>query len=164
MSPPLVGLIPIDRDCAALIARNPDEFDQLHRVDSSGVRDQLAAVIGMTPAATLDAGDWGTFFAYEKEPRRVVGVCGYKAPPNRDGTVEIAYLTFPTFEGHDFATGMANALVVRALGSIEVAEVIAHTLPQDNASTHVLEKCAFQRVGERVDPKDGPVRRWRYGP
>jgi len=163
MSPAAVGLIPIDRNCAALVTRNPAEFDEQHGVDSSGVREQLASVIGMTPPAMLDAGDWGTFFALERETRRIVGACGFKAPPNSDGVVEIAYFTFPSFEGHGYATGMANALVVQALSSIEVGEVIAHTLPQENASTRVLERCAFQRVDERMDPQDGPVWRWRYG-
>ncbi len=164
MLPAALGLIPIDRACAVLVARNSAEFDGLHGVDTSGVREQLASVIDMTPPAMLDAGDWGTFLAYEKATRRVVGACGFKAPPNSEGAVEIAYFTFPSFEGHGYATGMANALVVQALSFIEVADVIAHTLPQENASTHVLEKCAFERVGEFVDPEDGPVWRWRYGP
>jgi RimJ/RimL family protein N-acetyltransferase len=164
MSPPQVGLIPIDRACAALLARDPGEFDQLHGVDSSAAREHLASVLAMTPPALLDAGDWGTFFAYERETRRIVGACGFKASPSPGGAVEIAYFTFPPVEGHGFATGMINALVVRALASIDVAEVIAHTLPQANASTRVLEKCAFLRAGERVDPEDGPVWRWRYGP
>jgi RimJ/RimL family protein N-acetyltransferase len=164
MSRSPIGLIPIDRACAALIARDAAEFDALHGVDSDGVREQLASVIGMTPADMLAAGDWGTFFAYESETRRIVGSCGFKARPNPHGTVEIAYFTFAPFEGRGFATAMASDLVVRALSSIEAADVIAHTLPQDDASTRVLIKCAFQHVGEILDPEDGPVWRWRYGP
>jgi RimJ/RimL family protein N-acetyltransferase len=164
MSPPQVGLIPIDRASTALLARDPAAFDEQHGIDTNAVREQLASVIAMTRPALLDAGEWGTFFAYERQTRRIVGACGFKAQPSPDGKVEIAYFTFPGFEGQGFATGMANALVVRALASIDVAEVIAHTLPQEGASTRVLEKLAFLRAGERVDPEDGPVWRWRYGP
>jgi RimJ/RimL family protein N-acetyltransferase len=164
MSPPEVGFIAIDRNCAALIAQDPDEFDKLLEVDSIGVRDQLKSVIDMTPAALLDADEWGTYFAYDAPTRRIVGACGYKASPTPAGTVEIAYFTFPAYEGQGFATGMVSALVARAVGSIDVGEVIAHTLPQKNASTRVMEKSAFVHTGDHVDPEDGPVWRWRYGP
>jgi RimJ/RimL family protein N-acetyltransferase len=42
-----------------------------------------------------------------------VGTCGFKGPPvsNR---VEIAYSTFPQYEGRGYATRMARALVARA--------------------------------------------------
>jgi [ribosomal protein S5]-alanine N-acetyltransferase len=40
------------------------------------------------------------------------------------------------------------------------ASVRAHTRPTPNASTPVLTKCWFARVGDVVDPEDGPVWRW----
>jgi RimJ/RimL family protein N-acetyltransferase len=164
MLAPTVGFIAIDRNCAALIAREPDEFDKVLNVDSADVRDPLKAVIKMMPQAMLDAGEWGNFIAYDDETRRVVGSCGYKTPPAPNGSIEIAYVTFPPYEGQGFATAMVGALVSYALDSIDVSEVIAHTLPEANASTKILEKCAFQRAGEANDPEDGPVWRWRYGP
>ncbi len=36
----------------------------------------------------------------------------------------------------------------------------AHTLPENNASAHVLKKCGFDFVGEVVDPEDGRIWRW----
>jgi RimJ/RimL family protein N-acetyltransferase len=38
--------------------------------------------------------------------------------------------------------------------------VRAHTLPQANASTRVLEKCGFAHAGAIDDPEDGWVWRW----
>src|SRR6185503_4650545 len=38
--------------------------------------------------------------------------------------------------------------------------VRAHTLPERNASTRVLEKNGFRLLGPIVDPEDGPVFRW----
>ena len=42
--------------------------------------------------------------------------------------------------------------------------VRAHTLPERNASTRVLEKNGFRLVGPVVDPEDGPVFRWERLP
>jgi RimJ/RimL family protein N-acetyltransferase len=54
---------------------------------------------------------------------------------------------------------MASELTTRAKSSSAVERVIAHTRPERNASTRVLEKSGFQRDGEIVDPVFGLV--WR---
>ena len=54
---------------------------------------------------------------------------------------------------------MAAGLVERAERAIEVRRVRAHTRPEKNASTRILEKLGFERIGEIIDPEDGPV--WR---
>jgi len=40
----------------------------------------------------------------------------------------------------------------------------AHTLPEPNASTRVLQKCGFEQVGEVTDAEDGLVWRWERRP
>ena len=89
-----------------------------------------------------------------------VGNAGFKAPPCSDGIVEIAYGVEPEHQGKGYATEAAQALVTFAFSHPEVRLVCAHTLPEENASTKVLAKCAFKKVGEVVDPEDGPVWRW----
>lgn len=37
----------------------------------------------------------------------------------------------------------------------------AYTLAETNASTGVLTELGFQRIGEDVDPDEGPVWHWR---
>jgi len=90
----------------------------------------------------------------------VVGYCGFKGPPTPEGVVEMAYGVAPEYQGRGFATEAAQALVAYAFSHSSVQLVRAHTLPEVNASTHVLTKCGFQCVGEVVDPDDGPVWRW----
>jgi len=90
----------------------------------------------------------------------VVGRCGFKGPPAADGVVEIAYGVSPEHQGKGYATEAAAALVSYALSHEQVRTVRAHTLPQPNASTRVLAKCGFHRVGEVIDPEDGLVWRW----
>jgi RimJ/RimL family protein N-acetyltransferase len=153
-------LLAIDRACAALVAVSPQAYAEQHDLRVEEVADSMSAVIGMTPPAMLDAGAWGTFFVCDSETRAVVGACGFKAPPDALGSVEIAYFTFPPREGHGLATAMASELTTRAKSSSAVERVIAHTRPERNASTRVLEKSGFQRDGEIVDPEDGLVWRW----
>ena len=92
-----------------------------------------------------------------------VGRCGFTGPPGADGMVEIAYGIAPEHQGKGYATEAAAALVqyARAAGRVRVAR--AHTLPKPSASTRVLTKCGFQRVGEVIDPNDGLVWRWELG-
>src|SRR4051812_9382981 len=89
-----------------------------------------------------------------------VGRCGFKAPPDAEGVVEIAYGVDPDQQGNGYATEAAAALAVFAFGDPRVRVVRAHTLPQSNASARVLTKCGFRRVGEVIDPDDGLVWRW----
>ncbi len=55
---------------------------------------------------------------------------------------------------------MAQRLLDMAQASEDVQEAIAHTLPERNASTRVLEKIGMRRIGDVIDPEDGPVWRW----
>jgi ribosomal-protein-alanine N-acetyltransferase len=102
------------------------------------------------------------FTLVHKNSGTAVGSCGFKGPPDEPGMVEIAYAIDPEHQGKGYATEAAAALVSYALGSDQVHLVRAHTLPVHNASTRVLTKCGFQRVGEAIDPDDGLVWRWEY--
>ena len=90
----------------------------------------------------------------------VVGQGGFKGPPTDDGVAEIAYGVTPDYQGKGYATEAAQALVAFAFSSGRVCVVRAHTLPESNASTRVLTKCGFRRIGEVIDPEDGLVWRW----
>ncbi len=93
-----------------------------------------------------------------------VGSCAFKGPPTSDGVVEIAYGIDPDHQRNGYATEAATALVAFAFASGQVRLVIAHTLPEANASARVLTKCGFRHVGEVVDPDDGLVWRWERYP
>lgn len=128
------------------------------------VADLVHRLIGRTLVATpisVDELQWGGYFVVDEDTREVVGSCAFKTPPTKDGTVEIAYFTYPGFEGRGYATGMAGKLIELAGGSPEVRQVIAHTLPETNASTRILERVGMTFVGEVIDPDDGRVWRWQ---
>lgn len=100
------------------------------------------------------------FVLVHQATESVIGKCGFKGPPGADGVVEIAYGVAPEHQGKGYATEAATALVSYAFSHAQVRVVRAHTLPESNASTRVLTKCGFQRVGEVIDPDDGLVWRW----
>ena len=95
-----------------------------------------------------------------READRVVGQCGFKGPPSAEGVVEISYYVYPDHEGKGFGTESARAMTEHALSQDGVTIVRAHTLPEQNASTRILEKCEFEKIGEVTDPDDGQVWRW----
>ena len=101
---------------------------------------------------------WICYLAIADET--AIGTCGFKSPP-RDGRVEIAYFTFPEFEGHGVASAMAGGLVRIALTGDASVAVAAQTLPARTASHRILEKLGFRHVGVVEDPEDGTVWEWR---
>lgn len=90
----------------------------------------------------------------------LIGFCSFVGSPDAEGVVEIGYGIAPGFENQGYATEAARLLVAQAFASGRVRRVRAHTLPERNASTRVLEKCGFQHCGELIDSVDGPVWRW----
>jgi len=92
-----------------------------------------------------------------------VGTCGFTSPPVK-GVVEIAYFTFPDFEKRGWATQMAQSLILIARESDPSVGIIAHTLMEENASTHILKKLGFAFTGEVDHPEDGRIWEWRHGP
>lgn len=118
---------------------------------------EARAVLGEF-AKTAHDPEWGAFWGIDEENGIVVGLCGYKGPP-AGGRVEIAYFTFPEFEGAGNATRMASALCARA-GRGQSLQILAHTLPETNASNAVLRRCGFAFDGPAVDEEDGDVWRW----
>lgn len=112
-------------------------------------------------SATGKAEGWrlrrGSYLAWDSDT--VVGVCAYKFQPDTAGAVEIAYSTFPAYEGRGFAKGMISALFAMAVRS-GASMVFAHTLPENNASNGALRREGFSSAGEVTDPDDGLVWRW----
>lgn len=90
----------------------------------------------------------------------VVGTCAFPAAP-RAGRVEIAYFTFPSFEGRGIATAMAGALIALARTAQPAIEIFAHTRAEPNASNRVLQNLGFTLAGTLDHPEEGAVWEWR---
>src|SRR5262245_36473709 len=118
--------------------------------------DWLARLRALTSADPWTLG----FSLVHRDSATVVGSAGFTGPPDADGVVEISYGVNPDHQNKGYATEAAQALTTYAFSSGKVSLVRAHTRPEPNASTRVLAKCGFRRVGEVIDPEDGLVWRW----
>lgn len=104
---------------------------------------------------------WVGYLAIEGD--NCVGGCGFTSP--REGDVaEIAYCTYPEFEKRGIATRMAQHLISIAQECDPSVRIIAHTLTEENASTHILKKLGFAFTGTIAHPEDGQIWKWTYEP
>ena len=111
-------------------------------------------------AADPGSEEWGTRFFVAGDPSELVGWGGFKGPPDEHGVVELGYEIAESRQGRGLATDSVAAMAEHAFADGRVTALIAHTLPEHNASTRVLEKSGFSRDGELSE--DGqPVWRWR---
>ncbi len=78
-------------------------------------------------------------------PRTMVGVAGFKGPPDENGEVEIGYSIVAPEQRRGRCTEAVAALLRFAFRAREVALVSAHTLSEDAliASRKVLERAGF---------------------
>ncbi len=159
-----VQLVRLDPAIEESLANDPAYMDAMVEDNWEQVADFVHQLVGRTLTAipvSVDKLEWDGYFVVDTDTREVVGSCAFKGQPTEDGTVEIAYFTYPDFEGKGYATSMARKLIELATNCTTVKRVIAHTLPEVNASTRVLEKVAMSFVGEVIDPDDGRVWQWQ---
>ena len=101
---------------------------------------------------------WVGYLAFDRET--CVGTCAFKTPPI-DGSVEIAYATFDQYRDQGYATAMVQSLIEIAHTADPNIAITAQTLAENNASTRVLLKTGFIRIGDIIHPEDGRVWEWR---
>ena len=151
----------IQTETLELVVREPGEIRSWVDSISASERAEISADWLARLQASTSADPWTCGFAMvHRDSHAVVGICGYKSPPDRDGIVEIAYGVDPEHQGRGYATEAARGMVSYAFATGLVRIVRAHTMPEPNASTHVLTKCGFEHLGEVIDPEDGLVWRW----
>jgi RimJ/RimL family protein N-acetyltransferase len=155
-----VQLLRIDSALAAALNVDAQHFETKFAVRVGDMARLVHEVMGASLHLAAADPPWGAYLVADRTSRYTVGTCAFKSPPTAEGIVEIAYFTFPPFENQGYATTMAFHLIELAQSDPAVARVIAHTLPQPNASTRVLQKVGMRFVGEVWDPEDGQVWRW----
>lgn len=105
---------------------------------------------------------WTGYLVMDRRSGKLVGVCSFKGNPDKHHAVEIAYYTHPSEEGKGYASDAARFLVDLAKEADPELTILAHTLPERNASCRILEKTGFAWVAEIEDPEDGTIWRWKY--
>jgi len=159
----LLEFLPATRKVLRLLASEPEDFAKeydlrLHEVAQTVAQHSLA-FMKTFPYETPP--EWFGYLVVEGETRQLVGTCSLKGPPV-EGVVEIAYFTFPGFEGRGIGAEMARFLTERAVTMQDVTDVIAHTAAEHNASTRILEKIGMKLAGE-AEEEGMPIWRWSLG-
>lgn len=105
-----------------------------------------------------DGARWGPRLFLAGEPPELVGWGGFKGPP-REGVVELGYEIAASHRGRGLATAAARAMAAEAFADPAVETVVAHTLPERNASNRVLERVGFKFDRES---SEGDSVVWRF--
>jgi RimJ/RimL family protein N-acetyltransferase len=103
---------------------------------------------------------WAPLLFVHQTERAVIGLGGYKGPPDKQGVVEVGFSVAPSHQRQGYATEAVRVLVAHAFAAPYAHLACAHTSPELNPSTSVLKKCGFMRTEELFDPLDGKIWRW----
>lgn len=98
---------------------------------------------------------WGLYYLVLQASSTVVGVCGFKGPPNSEGHVEVGYSVVEEFRCRGLATEAVKVLI-RVAFDKGVSGVAAETFPSLMPSLRVMEKCGMTSAGDGAEP--GTVR------
>jgi RimJ/RimL family protein N-acetyltransferase len=157
-----INLLPIDAELIRLVSSDPAAFATRYGADLGQWLKQAQEVVKGTDALykrlPRDAPWLGYLVASDE--RVVVGCCGFVNAPGPASVVEIAYATWPDFQRQGYATAAAAALIEIASKSGVVKCAIAHTLPQENASTRILKRVGMTFQREIDHPEDGKIWLW----
>lgn len=104
--------------------------------------------------------DWWVYLIIYTPDNMLIGSCGYKGEPDSSGMVEIGYEIMHSHREKGLGTETAQALLDHAFRHQSVHRVIAHTLAEENASGHILEKLGFSQTEDVNDPEEGLLWRW----
>ena len=135
---------------------NATILDHTDVCSSERIRDTCRSILTMYPDGKA-TDPWLGYLG--KGKGEIIGACGFKTAPVNN-CVEIAYFTFPEFEGKGYATKMATRLIAIAQQH-GIYTITSHTLPQVSASTRILEKLGFIHTGNARDEKNREVWQWK---
>lgn len=100
-----------------------------------------------------------TFYIVRESDGYIVGGCGFKDEPYGD-RVEIGYAVAPACMRQGIGSAAVGALLELAFQSGEASEVLAQVEPSNVASTCLVRKLGFIRLGIATDEDGTTVFRW----
>ena len=91
----------------------------------------------------------------------LVGFCSYKGAPSPDGDLEIGYGIAASRRDRGYATAAVAQVVRETQRYASIRALTAETAIGNTASSRVLEKNGFLKIGTRRDEEEGELFRWR---
>jgi RimJ/RimL family protein N-acetyltransferase len=129
------------------------------RVEPDSMPPAFVAIRALELAAAGHPSPWATtFLIVNDEDARILGGCGFKTTP-KHGRVEVGYGVATGAQGRGAATAALQLLADIAFAA-GATEVLAEVAPTNHASTRVVLKAGFEKVGSRVDKENEFVIQW----
>src|SRR5437667_8287355 len=103
----MIHLLALDAPTLDRLLAGPAAFLSAICTNSAEVSEAVAVVARQTAQFQEKVGSrppWVGYLAQEMGGTKLVGACGFKGNPDAEGSVEIAYFTFPAYEGRGYAT------------------------------------------------------------
>ena len=138
------------------ITLQEDKTDQMYT--SADCQQLLEMYDGFYPQIGFNP-PWIGYFVIDGN--KVVGSCGFVGQP-ATGKVEIAYWTFPEFEGKGIASFACRELIELSYKTAPEIIITAKTAPEHNASTKILEKNNFVFTEIVQDEEIGDAWLWPH--
>lgn len=158
-----VEIVPCSIEHLEALIQGTDTFLKAYRLQVANgympFEGALQVILNQMQAAQLWH-PWLPYLFILPSEQTLIGLGGFKFPPDAQRSVEMGYAVAPEYQGKGFATSATRQLIQIAFESMLVDSVCAHTLAEHNASTRVLEKCGLTQVSEEVDPDVGRVWKW----
>lgn len=103
-----------------------------------------------TTGAAHASHPFAVFLIVRRSHGDVIGDCGFRAPPDADGVVEVFYKLAPSQRQEGFELEALEALIGFAFTHDEVVSVRAAAPAGDEAARRVLQHAGMMAVGERA--------------
>ena len=152
-------LVPLSTQQLEILAESREPEELQFRSEPGAMPPSFVAARSLRLAAEGNSSPWtSSFLILRSEDAMFVGACGFKSAPSA-GRVEVGYGVSPASQGNGAATAALNKLSVLAFEA-GASEVLAEVLPDNMASTRVVQKAGFVQVGTRADEQGEYVIQW----
>jgi len=125
-------------------------FEVPHNFPSDPVREFVLPMTLGELERDPSIGKWSGMIVHVSDAI-LIGTMGFKSSPDELGNVEVGYDIIPKYQGHGYATEMAQALIEWAFHQSNVNCVTAECLVTNTPSVRVLEKVGMKRVSQVED-------------
>lgn len=105
---------------------------------------------------------WSTYFVFLPEPRKLIGVAGFKSAPSEDGRVEVGYSVVKGEQCRGYATEATAGLIEFAFADDRVGTIVADTMPDLIPSIRVMEKVGMTRRADYRSTEPGEEQAIRH--
>lgn len=92
--------------------------------------------------------EWEGLIVHQQD-QMIMGDMGFRRSTDNPEELELGYSIVPAYQGHGYATEMAQAIISWGLTQAGIKTIIASCDNDNQASIRVLEKAGLKKLGEQ---------------